>query len=323
MWLSEQCLVWCCRSGEWVWKCPCFRRIVFACNLCYCSTSFWNVLRVPLSGLTAFGTTFGRRHLYFATLAHQFGWPRLGASVTSKLNQSHKERLFSCRMMNWKWGLWMILGWSSVWQFARKCQLKWFDCDSIAICGYFYFEFWPRRLLVWSTLLGVTDRWASQRGFGAMGSVSRQSNPCGLVSISAWSRGVMRCWSLFLVKAGNTHRNGHVFLTDFKQFRPFSVICHQQSPATSRRLPEFDLIYSSKKSHVLGVKFSAWHWQTPGITQTFLENMVCLSVEDFLGGALDPCEITFAGLWIHWNSSLLSACVFGVMDSQFKKQRGP
>lgn len=136
--------------------------------------------RVPLSGPTAFSTAFGRRHLYFATLAHQFGWPRLGASVyTSKLP-------VCC-------------------QFARNCQLKWFDCD----LGYLYFEFcFVRRLLVWSTLLGVTDRRASQRGFGAMDSVSRQSNPCRLVSDSAWSRGVMRSWSLFLVKAGNRHRNG-------------------------------------------------------------------------------------------------------------------
>ena len=92
-----------CRANRWI---PKYTVISIQCIhyplVSYCSTSFWKCR--GFSGPTAFSTAFGRRHLYFATLAHQFGWPRLGASVyTSKLP-------VCC-------------------QFARNCQLKWFDCD--------------------------------------------------------------------------------------------------------------------------------------------------------------------------------------------------
>lgn len=52
------------------------------------------------------------------------------------------------------------------------------------------------------------------------------------------------------------------------------MICHQQSPATSS-------LQVLAFSQVWEVICSAWHSQTPGITQTFLDNTVCLSVEDY------------------------------------------
>lgn len=148
--------------------------------LSYCSTSFWKCRGCPFQALLLLA-------------------PRLEDAIFIL------QRLL-ISLVGPDWGLQFIpLNFQCVANLRETASWS----DLIVICGYLYFEFcFVRRLLVWSTLLGVTDRRASQRGFGAMDSVSRQSNPCRLVSDSAWSRGVMRSWNLFLVKAGNRHRNG-------------------------------------------------------------------------------------------------------------------